>query len=637
MIASQARCVQLSSFSFREGVRAGVSHRRGIKVEKKSADSQTTARHISQRFVYPDDRAMERPFDAKQLMRLLGYMRPYRSLAFKALLVTMVGAVASLSIPFVTRNAIDHAIMNPNLSLLTRYALCMLVAYAVLFVSGRIRIRTTNWLGQQVLRDLRNRLFEHVQFLSFDFFDTRSAGSILVRIINDVNALENLFTSGVVQSLMDVILLVGIAVILFSMHMQLALAAMITLPMMFLLSTKMRIKIRRAWRDVRMRNARINSHLNEAIQGMRVTEGFVQEEENEVFFRYLNNDYRLAHNRSSKIGDLFNPLVDVTGAIGVCIVYWYGARLFQVGEITLGTVYAFASYLSRFWEPISRLGNFYNQMLQAMASSERIFELLDTEATVVEKPGAGDLPAIEGHVEFRDVHFSYVEDRPALNGLSLSVEPGQTVALVGPTGSGKTTIVNLLCRFYDVTEGSVHIDGIDVRDVTIRSLRSQIGVVLQDPFLFSGTIMDNIRFGRLDATDEEVIEAARIIGADDFVSELPDGYDSFVSERGGGISLGQRQLLSFARAILADPRVLVLDEATASIDTETEQVIQAALATLLAGRTAFVVAHRLSTIRNADLIVVLSHGRIVQQGTHDQLLKQPGLYRDLIEAQYRVA
>jgi ATP-binding cassette subfamily B multidrug efflux pump len=617
-----------------------VSQRTSGKSQKnaqpKTPHDAQADRHISQRFVYPDDRAMERPFDAKQLLRLLRYMRPYRRSALKALLAIMVGAVASLSVPFFTRNAIDQSIANPNLPLLRRYALLMLGAYVVLFFSRRMRIRSTNWLGQQTLRDLRNHLFAHIQSLSFDFFDSRSAGSILVRIINDVNALEDLFTSGVVQSLTDVVLLVGIAAILFSMHARLALAAMVTLPLMFLLSMKIRIQIRRAWREVRLRNARINSHLNEAIQGIRVTEAFVQEEENRTFFRHLNNDYRQKFNHSSKVGDLFMPVVDVTGAVGVCIVYWYGARLFQVGDITLGTVYAFASYLGRFWEPISRLGNFYNQMLQSMASSERIFEFFDTKPSIVERPQAPDLPSIVGRVEFRDVHFSYRPDRPALNGLSLQVAPGETVALVGPTGSGKTTIVNLLCRFYDVTEGSVLIDGHDVRGVTVRSLRTQVGVVLQEPFLFAGTIMDNIRFGRLEATDEEVIEAARLIGANAFISELPDGYHTIVSERGGGISLGQRQLLSFARAILADPRILVLDEATASIDTETEQEIQRALATLLRGRTAFVVAHRLSTIRNADLIMVLDHGRVVQQGNHDQLVREEGLYRDLIEAQYRI-
>lgn len=604
--------------------------------------AQTPVRDVTQRFVYPDDREMERPFDMRQLARLLGYMRPYRKQAGMALLLTMAGAAASLTTPYLIKLTLDmlqktltNGAAAVNLGTLNLYALAMLGCYLVLFFSGRLRIMLTNWVGQQVLRDLRNALFSHVEYLSFNFFDRRSAGSILVRIINDVNALQELFTNGVVQSLMDVILLVGIAAIMFSMHLKLSLAAMVVLPFMILLSTGMRRQIRKSWREVRMRNARINAHLNEAIQGMRVTEAFVQERENQAFFRHMNNDYREKFNNSSRVGDLFTPLVTITSGIGVCIVYWYGTVLFLRGEIPMGTVYAFAAYLNRFWEPISRLGNMYNQMLQAMASSERIFEFMDTEPTVVEKEAAPELPAIRGTVDFEDVRFAYSADRPALHGVTLHADPGQVVALVGPTGSGKTTIVNLLCRFYDVTGGRVLVDGIDVRDVSLRSLRSQIGIVLQDTFLFSGTIMENIRFGQLAATDEEVIAAARAIGADEFIEKLPDGYHTFVNERGGGISLGQRQLLSFARAVLADPRILILDEATASIDTETEQKVQAALTKLLAGRTAFVVAHRLSTIRNADVIIVLDHGRIVEQGNHESLVQRPGLYRDLVEAQFR--
>jgi ATP-binding cassette subfamily B multidrug efflux pump len=604
-------------------------------VDAKKRGSSPAPRGIAQRFVYPDDRAMERPFDVRQLWRLLGYMAPYRRLVLSALVVTMLGAAASLSTPALIRATIDNAVVGANLAKLNRYALLLLCAYLTLFVTSRGRIRLTNWVGQQVLRDLRKSLFAHVEYLSFSFFDERTAGSILVRIINDVNALEELFTQGVVQSLMDVIILVGVAVIMFAMHPQLALASMVVLPLMVIISTRIRYSIRRAWREVRLRRARINSHLSEAIQGIKVTQAFVQERENQEFFRHMNNDYRDYFNRSSKVTDLFSPLVEITGALGVCVVYWYGGRLHQLGVISVGTVYAFAAYLGRFWDPISRLGNMYNQLLQAMASSERIFEFLDTQPAVGERAAAPDLPPIEGAVEFQDVHFSYRADRPALRGVSLTVSPGQTVALVGPTGSGKTTMVNLLCRFYDLTRGSVLVDGTDIREVSLASLRSQIGMVLQDTFLFSGTIMENIRFGRLEATDEEVIAAAKAIGAHEFVSRLPDGYHTYVSERGSGVSLGQRQLLSFTRAILADPRILILDEATANIDTETEQKVQAALATLLKGRTAFVVAHRLSTIRNADVIVVLRHGRIVQQGNHESLVQQPGLYRDLVEAQFR--
>lgn len=591
-------------------------------------------RHISQRFVYPDDRAIVRPFDWRQIYRLLGYMKPHIRLTIMAFIVTMVGVATRLLIPFLIAKAIDEAIASHSLNMLQGIVLILLMLHLIQYAAGRLRMLLTNWAGQLALRDLRQQLFAHVTNLSFEFYDRRSAGSILVRIVNDVNALQDLLTNGVVNTLMDILVIIGITIIMFSLHWQLALAAMSVVPIMFLLSTRVRGAIRRNWREVRMRSARINSHLNEAIQGMRVTEAFVQERENQEFFSYMNNDYRETFNRSSKVSDVFHPLVEVTGSVGVCIVYWFGATLCLRGEMSVGMLVAFTSYMNQFWQPISRLGNLYNQLLQAMASSERIFEYLDTKPTVVELPNAKHLPTLRGDVCYKDVYFSYTKNRHALHGVSLSVASGQTVALVGPTGSGKTTMVNLLCRFYDATSGSVTVDGFDVRDVTLASLRSQIGVVLQDAFLFSGTIIDNIRYGKLEASDDEVIAAAQIIGADEFITSMPRGYYTKVNERGSGLSQGQRQLISFTRAILHDPRILVLDEATASIDTETELHIQTALQKLLQGRTSFVVAHRLSTIRNAELIVVLDHGRIVQTGNHDSLVNEPGIYQDLIQAQF---
>jgi ATP-binding cassette subfamily B multidrug efflux pump len=608
----------------------------------EASSVQKPTRDVTQRFVYPDDRNMERPFDLRQLVRLLGFMRPYRRLSITALLLTMLGAAANLATPYLLKLCLDmfdpsiRAVADKPLSFqLYLYTGLMAACYLVLFLSSRKRIIVTNLLGQNVLRDVRQTLYAHVQHLSFDFFDRRSAGSIMVRIINDVNSLQELFTNGVIQSLMDVFLLIGIAVIMFSMNVKLALAAMLVVPIMVVVSTKFRVTVRRAWREVRKRSARINSHLNEALQGMRVTQAFVQEEENQAFSDYLNNDYRQTMIRTSKMGDMLNPLITITGGLGVCIVYWYGATLFKQGEIPLGTVYAFAAYQGRFWEPITRLGNLYNQLLQAMASSERIFEFIDTKPTITESENVITLPHVQGKVVYDHVHFAYSADKPTLQDVSLEVEPGQIIALVGQTGSGKTTFVNLLSRFYDATSGRILIDGHDVKDVTLSSLRSQIGVVLQDTFLFSGTIMENLRFGRLDASDEEVIAAAKAIGAHEFIQALPEGYQTYVSERGSGVSLGQRQLLSFARAVLANPRILILDEATASIDTETEQKVQIALAKLLEGRTSFVVAHRLSTIRNADCILVMDHGRIVQKGNHAALMGEPGIYRDLVEAQYR--
>jgi ATP-binding cassette subfamily B protein len=422
---------------------------------------------------------------------------------------------------------------------------------------------------------------------------------------------------------------------LLAWNFKLGLAVMITVPLMFVVSSALRKRIRFAWQDVRMKQSRINSHLNECIQGIKVTQAYVQEKDNIRFFHHMNTINNKAWNKASALNQTFGPIIELTAAVGTFILFWYGSVLIQQQELTIGLLVGFANYIGNFWEPINRLGQMYSQLLIAMASSERIFEFMDEKPTVGELPNARKLPPIRGDVTFDSIVFEYEKDRPALKGISLDVKAGQSIALVGHTGSGKSTIINLLCRFYDPVQGRVLVDGQDIRDVTIESLRSQVGIVLQDTFIFSGTIRDNIRFGRLDATDEEVEEAAKAVRAHDFIMSLPDGYDTEVQERGNVLSMGQRQLLSFARALLADPRILILDEATASIDTETELRIQEALKTLLQGRTSFIIAHRLSTIRHADTIVVLDHGRIVEQGNHDELMAHRGVYYGLIEAQYR--
>jgi ATP-binding cassette subfamily B multidrug efflux pump len=603
---------------------------------KEAEQSKTKQSKNQERFVYQDDEIMEKPFDWGQLKRLGQYLKPYGKAMLPVIITTMLLVTLSkLAIPMLISYAIDHALIGKNGSLLLIITSTMAVVYIIQWLASNYRIRYTNDIGQRVIYDLRRDLFSHIQQLSFRFFDKRPAGSVLVRVTNDVNSLQDLFTNGVVNVLIDSVQLLGIIIILLSFNFKLGIAIMITVPLMFIVSTALRKRIRRAWQDVRMKQSRINSHLNESIQGIRVTQAYTQEKENMKYFKEMNDVNRSSWNLASGLNQSFGPIIEVTGAIGYCILFWYGAHLVQSQEISIGILVAFATYIGHFWDPINRMGQMYSQLLIAMASSERIFEFIDEQPSVAEGIAAPLLPPIKGDIKLDHLVFEYEPGRPALKGVTLEVKAGQSIALVGHTGSGKSTIINLISRFYDPIEGKVLIDGQNIRDVTIQSLRSQIGIVLQDTFIFSGTIRDNIRFGRLDATDEEVELAAKAVNADDFIIQLPAGYDTEVQERGNVLSMGQRQLISFARALLADPRILILDEATASIDTETELKIQEALKILLFGRTSFIIAHRLSTIRNADNIVVLDHGQLKEMGSHDELIAKQGIYYGLIQAQYR--
>ncbi|WP_214629835.1 ABC transporter ATP-binding protein [Paenibacillus agaridevorans] len=604
-----------------------------------SAKSQMKARNRNERFVYQDDEEIEKPFNWAQLRRLYNYMKPYNRQLMPVIIMMVIGTLTRLTNPLLMLYAIDNILMaetgSKNVGELVAVAAGMLALYVIQWISNTYRIKYTNIIGQKVIYDLRKHLFQHIQKLSFRFYDKRPAGSVLVRVTNDVNALQELFTNGVVNLLMDCIQLFGIVIILLGLNVKLGLAVMITVPIMFVVSSSLRKRIRFAWQSVRMKQSRINAHLNESIQGMKVTQAYVQEKDNMSFFDHMNTDNIKSWNKASALNQMFGPIIEVTAAIGTCILFWYGAKLIQNEVITVGLLVAFANYIGNFWDPINRLGQMYSQLLIAMASSERIFEFIDEEPTVAEAGNAKKLPAIHGDVTFENIVFEYEKNRPALKNVSINVKAGQSIALVGHTGSGKSTIINLLCRFYDPVQGRVLIDGIDIRDVSIESLRSQVGIVLQDTFIFSGTIRDNIRYGRLDATDAEIVKAAQSVHAHDFIMNLPDGYDTQVEERGNVLSMGQRQLLSFARALLADPKILILDEATASIDTETELKIQEALKTLLKDRTSFMIAHRLSTIRHADDIIVLDHGVIVEQGDHAALVKKQGVYNGLIEAQFK--
>ncbi len=591
-----------------------------------------------ERFSYTTEQIIDKPFNWKQMLRLLNYLKPYsKNLLPKSFTAMLINTIIRLIIPtLIGVYAIEKGIQGKDGQFLMLIVVIIAGLYIISYLANILRIRWMNELGQKVIYDIRKNLFTHVQRLSHRFFDQRSAGSILVRIMNDTNSLQDLFTNGVVNLLMDMIMLVGVIFILFSLSPQLTLAVLIILPIMFLISTKLRQNIRRSWQFMRIKQSKLNSHLNESIQGIRVTQSFTQEKENMQFFDGVNTENYEAWRIATKKNAFFRPLIELTNAVGSAVLIWYGAHLIQTGSLKLGEFVSYAFYLGMFWEPISRIGQVYNQLLMAMASSERIFEYLDEKPIVHEKDEAIELGDMKGHIQFENVEFSYDDKRKALKDVSLEMKAGQTIALVGHTGSGKTTIANLISRFYDPTSGSVKIDGHDLRDISLKSLRSQISVVLQDTFIFSGTIMENIKFGRPDAKDEEAVAAAKAIGAHTFIENLPNGYETQVEERGNILSVGERQLLSFARALLANPRIIILDEATASIDTETEVQIQRALKTLLKGRTSVIIAHRLSTIREADKIFVLDHGDIIEEGNHDQLMEHQGEYYRLVKAQFKM-
>ncbi|GHH97812.1 ABC transporter ATP-binding protein [Neobacillus kokaensis] len=593
---------------------------------------------ILERFHYSQDQVIDKQFNWKQMWRLLQYLKPYaKNLLPLSFLTVIISTAVRLIIPILIGvYTLDKAIIEKDTTLLLQLVFLISGLYVLSYVVNALRIRWLNKLGQNVIYDLRKHLFTHVQSLSHRFFDQRSAGSILVRIMNDINSLQELFTNGVINLLTDFLLLFATIVILFSLNAKLTIAIMVILPIMFFISTSLRQKIRLSWQKVRLIQAKMNSHLNESIQGIRVTQTFTQENENTEFFKELNHDNFQTWKQAVRKNAMFGPIVEMTNAVGTVILIWYGAALVSKGECTIGEFVSFAFYLGMFWEPIGRLGQLYNQLLIGMASSERIFEFLD-ERPLVKEAAKPLVPAsIKGQIDFENVEFSYDTRRKALNGVSFSIQAGETVALVGHTGSGKTTIANLVSRFYDATAGVVKIDGHKIQDLSIAALRSQISVVLQETFIFSGTIMENIRFGNPNSSDEDVIAAAKAVGADSFIVQLVNGYHTEVEERGNILSVGERQLLSFARALLADPKILILDEATASIDTETEVKIQQALKALLKGRTAIMIAHRLSTIREADKIIVLDHGNILEQGNHDTLMTRQGVYYGLVKAQYKM-
>ena len=584
-----------------------------------------------------DDEVIERPFDKRQFLRLLQFLKPYRKPIAFSLFLMVTNAVCSLALPMLMSRAIDEIDVG-NASSFPQFLIAMVVCAAVGSLCVRYRARIMDTAGRSAIADMREALFNHIQDLSFNFFDSRSAGKIMVRVINDINSLNDLFTNGIVNVFIDCVTLILLLVLMFVVNWKLTLISMCLLPFLLLILFGLKRKMRRNWQVVRNKTSNMNGYLHESLSGMRVTEAFTREDENCDIFEETNDDIRHSWIRAIKLNNLFWPSLDTVSAIGTVLVYLFGVAMLgdnvAAGEITVGTLLLILWYLGRFWTPLNNLANFYNNVLVAMASTERIFEILDTPIQIDSKPGAPDLPPIEGAVDFEDVTFSYDADKVILKDVSFHVQPGQTIALVGPTGAGKSTVVNLISRFYDVDSGAVKIDGHDVRDVNLHSLRAQMSVMMQDSFIFSGTIMDNIRYGKLDATEEEVIAAAKAVHIHDTIMAMEKGYYTEVNERGSRLSTGQKQLISFARALLNDPKILILDEATSSIDTRTEIKIQQAFAKLMEGRTTFIVAHRLSTIREADVILVMKDGKIIEQGNHEVLMKKEGFYHHLYESQF---
>lgn len=585
------------------------------------------------------EEAEERPFNMEYFLRILGYTRPYRKTAIKASILTLTGIIIGLVEPLLFRKAIDDGITPGNVRILVVTLAVLLVLRFIQWAASRAQVRTINILGQQVLYDLRQNLFTHIQSLPFVFFDRRPAGKIVSRITNDVNHIGNLAASGIVNLVSQLISLVGIVGIMLYLHWKMALLSFVTIPLLGFVLTKVRWALEDAWGDTRKAVASINAHLNETIQGLSVIQAYGYEKHNSAKFREFNKKYFDAYMRAIRLDQAFWPLTDIVGAMGTAIVIWYGANAVVQGTMTIGLVWAFVNYLGKFWAPISTFSRVWSQVLSAMASAERVFTVLDlkpeTGSSVQE--GYIELPRLEGEVVFENVSFAYKPGEQVLSGISFKVSPGETIALVGPTGAGKTTIINLLARFYQPSSGKITVDGYDLAEVSLPSYRSQLGIVLQDTLIFSGTIKDNLLFGKPDATMDEVVRAAKAACIHDFIESLPKGYDSEVTERGTNLSAGQRQLLAFARAILADPRILILDEATSSVDPETEQLIQQALKTLLKGRTSFIIAHRLSTVRSADRIMVIEDGQITESGTHDELVALGGRYANLYQAQFRRA
>jgi ABC-type multidrug transport system fused ATPase/permease subunit len=585
--------------------------------------------HLTQRRDAPeiDDWSWART--VRRVSTLASLTKPYRLRTTLAIVSLLAATSTALVPPLLAKYAVDDGIFEHDLNALTWIVIAFIGAGFANLVTSAAQTYFTGWTGERILADLRNKLFRHLQRLSLGYYERNRAGVIISRLTNDVDALDQLVTDGVTTLVQSTLTLIGTAIILFFLDWRLALATLSVMPLMAIATAIFRIRSSRAYRAVRERLGLVTATLAEDIGGIRVVQAFRREPRNQQHFEEVNAHYREANQQTVVLNGLYFPFVDFLAALATAIVVGYGGWLASHDQISAGTLFAFVLYLSNFFDPVQQLSQLYNTFLAAVAALDKIMEVIDEEPEVLDQPGALELERIHGDVRFEDVRFGYGNLPEVLHGIDLDVPAGTTVALVGHTGAGKSTIAKLLARFYDPREGRITIDGTDLRNVKQDSLRRQLGVVPQEGFLFAGTVRDNIAFGRPDATSEQVASAARAVGGHEFIMGLEDGYETNLQERGTRLSLGQRQLVAFARALLADPRVLILDEATSSVDIGTEKRIEDALGTLLSDRTAFVIAHRLSTIRNADLIVVLEHGRVVEQGTHDELMTRQGLYTSL--------
>jgi len=554
---------------------------------------------------------------------------PYKTRTILSVFSLLAATATALAPPFLSKYAVDDGIRKHDLGKLWWIVGAFLLAGLANWGMSYVQTYLTGWVGERILADLRNKLFGHLQRLSLGFFERNRAGVIISRLTNDVEALDQLVTDGVTTLVQSTLTLGGTAILLFVLDWRLALATLAVIPFMSIATVLFRVRSTRAYRAVRERLGLVTATLAEDIAGMRMVQAFTREEQNTRNFRTVAERYRDSNMETVVLNGLYFPFVDLLSSIALAVVLGYGGHLYFNGDVTLGTLFAFMLYVQNFFDPVQQLSQLYNTFLSATAALDKIMDVMDEEPQVLDAAGARPLPEVQGHVRFEGVRFSYGTGPEVLHGLDLDVAPGTTVALVGHTGAGKSTIAKLLARFYDPTEGRLTIDGHDLRDVTQESLRRQLGIVPQEGFLFAGTVTENIAFGRPDATSDAVVRAAQAVGAHDFIMRLEDGYETQLQERGSRLSLGQRQLVALARALLADPRILILDEATSSVDIGTERKIEQALRLLLAGRTAFIIAHRLSTIRDADLIVVLEYGQIVEQGSHDELMERRGLYTSL--------